>query len=93
MHKPVTVSSNTCSQVHVQMKYSLAHIRNPYFGWCYYLQYVFIPAKVGIKFCRHARECFICTCIWLHAFELTIIGWYVYYNYIAISNLKVLANY
>ena len=26
----------------------------------------FIPAKVGIKSCRCARECFICTCVWLH---------------------------
>ena len=26
----------------------------------------FIPAKVGIKSCRCVRECFTCTCIWLH---------------------------
>ena len=25
----------------------------------------FIPPKVGIKSCRCATECFICTCIWL----------------------------
>ena len=32
----------------------------------------FIPTKVGIKSCRHATECFTCTCIWLHVFELTV---------------------
>ena len=26
----------------------------------------FISAKVRIKSCRCAKECFICTCIWLH---------------------------
>ena len=31
---------------------------NPYFGWCCRL-YV-------IKSCRCARECFMCTCVWLH---------------------------
>ena len=28
MHQPVTVSSNTCSQVHVQIKPSLAHLQD-----------------------------------------------------------------
>ena len=27
---------------------------------------------VGIKLYRCARECFICTCIWLHVFDLTV---------------------
>ena len=31
----------------------------------------FIPAKIGIK---SSKECFICTCIWLHMFELTAKG-------------------
>ena len=37
--------------------------------------YYFIPANVatvGIKSCRYARECHICTCIWLRVFELTV---------------------
>ena len=28
MHQPVTVSSNTCSQTHVQIEYSLAHLQD-----------------------------------------------------------------
>ena len=65
MHHPVFVSSNTRT--------------NKAFSSSYYLiptlAGIIIPAKVGIKSCRCARECFICTCIWLHVFELTNTGW------------------
>ena len=30
------------------------------------------PTKVGIKSCICVRECFICTCIWLHVFKLRV---------------------
>ena len=35
MHQPVTISSNTCSQMHAQIKHSLVHLATrfiPYFG-------------------------------------------------------------
>ena len=38
MHQPVTVSSNTCSQMHVQIKHSLAHLQD------------LIPTLAGIKY-------------------------------------------
>ena len=28
MHQPVTVSSNTCSLMHVQIKHSIAHLQD-----------------------------------------------------------------
>ena len=62
MHHPVLAAVITQSQMHVQIKYSLAHLAtrsNPYSGWCV-LHIYFIPAKVGIKSFRCARECFIC---------------------------------
>ena len=30
------------------------------------------PANVVIKSCIYAKECFICTSIWLHMIELTV---------------------
>ena len=39
---------------------------NYYFGWSILHTFIlYVPAKVGIKSCRCARECFIYTCIWL----------------------------
>ena len=65
IHQPVTCSSsmhmqpNTCTNE----AFSSTHVRfNPYFGW----YKATTPAKVGIKSCGCARECFICTCVWLH---------------------------
>ena len=69
MYQPVTVSSNTCSQTHVQTKHSLAHLQD------LTLSLAGKNDEVGIKFCRCARECFTFICIWLHVFELTVIGW------------------
>ena len=63
-----------------------------------------IPILAGIKYlsnntnqsrvksCRCARECFICSCIWLHVFELTVTGW-CFYSCIAISNWSELTTY
>ena len=49
--------------------------------------YMFIPAKVGIKSCRCARECFICTCVGcMCMFELTITGWWIIVAYLSIPN-------
>ena len=44
------------------MKHSLAHLQDlvPTLAS---KTYVTTPAKVGIKSCRCARECFICTCV------------------------------
>ena len=38
LHQPVNVSSNTCSQMHVQIKYSLVHPQD------------LIPTLAGIKY-------------------------------------------
>ena len=36
------------------------------------------PAKEEIKYCKCTqRDCFICTFIWLHVFELTVTGWWI----------------
>ena len=67
IHQPITVSSNMHMQPkHVQMKHSLAHLQDLIPILAGVVAYMFIPAKVGIKSCRCARECFICTCVWLH---------------------------
>ena len=57
---------NTCTKTHVQMKHSPAHLQDLIPTLAGVVAYMFIPAKVGIKSCRCARECFICTCVWLH---------------------------
>ena len=78
LHQPVTVSWITCSQMHVctNRAFSSKSIRfNHYIGWCYILLIYFIPVKVRITSCRCARECFICTCLWLHVFEPTATDW------------------
>ena len=49
------------------MKHSLAHLQDLIPTLTGVVAYMFyIPAKVGIKSCRCARECFICTSVWLH---------------------------
>ena len=56
--------------MHVQMKHLLVYLQ----GLIPTLAGLFIYYKVGIKSCRYARECFICTCIWLqgYMFVLTV---------------------
>ena len=68
MHQPITVSSNTCSQTYVQIKYFLVYLQD------------LIPILAGViayisSTSQCTRECFICTYIWLHMFELTFTGW------------------
>ena len=48
------------------MKHSLVHLQDLIPTLAGVIAYMFTPAKVRIKSCRHARECFICTCVWLH---------------------------
>ena len=62
------------------MKHSLAHLQDLIPTLAGAVAYIFyIPAKVGIKSCRCARECFIC----IHVFgcmcmlELTVTGWWI----------------
>ena len=76
MYQPVTVSSNMYCTNKAFSSTSTRLIP------C--LATHFIPAKVRIKSCRCARECFICTCIWLHVW----VNSYrlVHYSYIVISN-------
>ena len=73
----------TCSQTHVQMKHSLAHLRDLIPTLAGDVAYMFIPAEVRIKFCTCARECFICTCVWLHVYVLANSYRQVDYIYIA----------
>ena len=49
MHQPVlaTVSSNTCNQMHVQIKHSLAHLQNLISTFTGMFAYVFYQAKQG----------------------------------------------
>ena len=39
MHHPVTVSLNTCSLTHVQIKHSLAHLQDTLAGVISYISY------------------------------------------------------
>ena len=55
--------------MHLEIKYSLAHLQDLILNLTG-LKYT--PAKIGTKSCRCARECFIHTCIWLHALQLTL---------------------
>ena len=90
MHHPITVSSNTCSLTHVQTKHSLAHLQDLLPTLAGNITYNnLIPAIVRIKPCRCARECFICTCVRLHVFELTVKEWciWIIVTYIASSVL------
>ena len=79
IHQPILasciVNSNTCSQVHIQIKHSLLHLQDlisTLAGVLYIIYILYQPIKVGIKSCKCNRECFICTCIWLHVFESTV---------------------
>ena len=60
MHHPVLADDITQSQMHVQIKHSLAHLQDVANScFCYVALHVyFIPVKVGIKSCRYARKCF-----------------------------------
>ena len=75
MDQPVlaTVSSNTCSQIHVQIKHSLAYLQDlvPTLAGIKYIR-KHTPAEVSIKSCGYARECYVYTCIWLCVLELTV---------------------
>ena len=67
------------------MKHSLAHLQDLIPTLAGVVAYMFISAKVGIKSCRCARECFICTCVWLYVHaELTITGWWIIVAYLSI---------
>ena len=54
--------------MHVQIKHFLAYLQdlNPTLAGVITYMSSTVPAEVVIKFQRYARECFICTCIWLH---------------------------
>ena len=67
MHQPVIVSSNVYPNACTK-KHSLAHLQGLILlcNWLELLLIYFLPAKVGIKSFRCARECFICTCIGLY---------------------------
>ena len=65
IHQTVTVSSNIiCSQVHVEIDHSLAHLKD-------------LLAKVGINTFRYARKFFLSTRTLLYVFELTVTGWWI----------------
>ena len=53
---------NTCTNE----AFSIAHLQDLIPTLAGVVAYMFMPAKVGIKSCRCARESFICTCVWLH---------------------------
>ena len=75
MHHTVLATVITQSQMHVQIKHSLAHLQNlipTLAGIKWYMQNK--PAKVGIKSCRCAREHFVCTCVWLWVITLANTG-------------------
>ena len=65
MHHPVLTVVITQGQMHVQIKSSLAHLQDliPSLAGIIYVYMQSTPAKVGIKSCRCARECFF-----VHAF-------------------------
>ena len=69
--------AQTCSQMHVQVKHSLAHLQDPFPILAAIIAYIyFIRTKVGIKSCRCARECFIVH-VFGYMFELLVTAWYI----------------
>ena len=68
IHQPITVSSNMHMQPNTctNEAFSSTSTRFNSYTLAGVVAYMFLPAKVGIKSCRCARECFIYTCVWLH---------------------------
>ena len=67
-----------CSQMHVQIMHSLAYLQDIITTLAGVFTYKFCTIlSSDIKSCRYARECIICTCIWLHMVEPTVAnaGW------------------
>ena len=77
LHQPVTVSWNTCSQIHVRMyKWSiLQQIWGLFPTLAGAIAHICYTSQSKGYIMRMCRECFICTCIWLHVFELRVTGW------------------
>ena len=53
--------------MHAQMKHTLANLQdlaNPYVGW--FVLLIIMPAKIGIKSCRFARECVLFVHAWMY---------------------------
>ena len=72
MHHPLLATVVTQSQMHVQIKHSVAHLAtrfNPYFGWCV-LHIYFISAKVGIKSCSQVCQRMLLSFVHAFSFEL-----------------------
>ena len=66
IHQPITVSSNMHMQLNTCANEAFSSTSTRFNPLAGVVAYMFIPAKVGTKSCRCARECFICTCVWLH---------------------------
>ena len=58
--------------MHVQIINSLAYLQDLITTLAGVFALYYMPAKVVVKSCRYARECIICTCIWLHMVEPTV---------------------
>ena len=65
IHQPAlaTVHSTIYSQMHVQIKYSLAYLQDLILTLADMFAYCFTPVNVRIKSCRYARE----ECLFVHA--------------------------
>ena len=63
--------------MYVQIKHSLAHLQDliPTLAGVIAYTHILYQPKYGLNLvCRCARECFIYTFLWLHVFELTLMG-------------------
>ena len=84
MDQPVTyiAQAHVAIIMYVEIKQSLAYLQDLIPILASVIVIYLISAKVGIKFCRCAREYFICTYIWLHVLlELTVTGWCIITSY------------
>ena len=77
IHQLVLAQQYVAWQMHVQTILSLAYLQDLITTLAGVFVILIIPTKVVIKACRCARECIICTCIWLHMAKPTVAnaGW------------------
>ena len=79
MYQLVTVSSNTCSQIHVQIKHSLTHLQDLIPTLAGVFTYIFyINQKEGLNVVDVLENVlFVHAFGQLHVIELTVTGWYI----------------
>ena len=67
--------AETCSQMHAQMKYSVAHLQDLIPTFAGVMTNIFYISQVEIKSCTLGREYALFVHVFGYIFELTVTGW------------------